>query len=345
MSEAPKPKKKRTLLWVLLAALAVLVIISIIGTAWLLISRSLSRTSYSPSSSYDYDYGLSQSSDTLSLLDKETKLSGSPSSSESSALSKLKDMTSSEPSSVSDSLTTTETTDTAAGELTEQKVIKTGSLTMTVDEADKTADKISEIADDKNGFVQSSNISTNSADAQSATVVIKVPANDFERTVRAIKELAKSVEKEYVTGQDVTEQYVDLQAQLKNYRAEEAQYVKIMEQATTVEDTLKVADKLARVRGNIESVEGKIKYLENQTDFSTITVYLSEEVSVSVPTKEWKPWTNVKTAFQAWVKTLQKLVDVSVWLVIFLGPLVVLVWILVALIRRRLKKKKQAEQI
>ncbi|MBU1177706.1 DUF4349 domain-containing protein [Patescibacteria group bacterium] len=333
-------KRKYTWLWILLGAVLVVLVLGItvvVGIGYLVnknyaVDDYLSSSDYGLTKGSSSGYSLSGASDTESALSEEKTLSKSAA--EPSAL------TTSNSASLD---TSVDEVYSAASDISEKKVIKTGNLSVTVENAGEAVTKITDVIDDEGGFVQSSNVYTASDDSQSATVVVKVPAKDFEKTVKDIKKLVKSVESESVSGQDVTAEYVDLQAQLKNYRAEEEQYIKIMEQATTVEDTLKVADKLARVRGNIEQVEGRIKYLENQTDFSTITIYLSEETKVSIPTKEWKPWENAKVAFQYWVKALQGLVDASVWIILFVGPVVIVALIIVLIIRAVIRKRKKAK--
>ncbi|MFH2105180.1 MAG: DUF4349 domain-containing protein [Parcubacteria group bacterium] len=325
-------KRKYTWLWLLLGAIAMILIFgvtAVIGVGYWINKNYYGGDDYSTTSTSDYGSAKGSSDYSLSSISEEKSTAKSTDSSSSTTSDEGGDLD-------------VDRAYSATGDLSEQKVIKTGSLSVTVEKVDETSTKITDVIKGKNGFVQSSNVYTSADDSQSATIVVKVPAKDFESTVKEIKQLAKSVESESVSGQDVTAEYVDLQAQLKNYRAEETQYVKIMEQATTVEDTLKVAAKLSQVRGNIEQVEGRIKYLENQTDFSTITIYLSEETKVSVPTKEWKPWENAKVAFQYWVKALQAMVDVSVWIVLFAGPVVVVVLIVVLIIRAAVRRKRKA---
>jgi hypothetical protein len=212
---------------------------------------------------------------------------------------------------------------------------------MEVDNVGDSNGRISDIAKEKNGFIQSSTLRTDPEGVQTATIIVKIPADKFEEVMAEIKDLALNIENENVSGQDVTEEYMDLQAQLKNYRAEEEQYIEIMKKATDVEDILKVSKELSLVRGKIERTEGRIKYLESQTDFSTITIYLSQEVKVEVPTAKWRPLTNLKTAFQYWVKTLQWLVDVVVWLVIFLGPLAIVLWFVIWAVRKIIRRKRE----
>ena len=91
---------------------------------------------------------------------------------------------------------------------------------------------------------------------------------------------------------------------------------------------------------SLRVTEGRIKYLEGQTDMSTITVTLSEETRIDIPTKEWEPLENLKKAFRTWIQFLQGLVDVAIWLIIFLGPIIVVVWIIVKLIIRKVRKNK-----
>ena len=96
------------------------------------------------------------------------------------------------------------------------------------------------------------------------------------------------------TGQDVTEQYTDLEAQLRNAKAQEEVYLEILKQAKTVEDILLVQDRLGNIRAVIEGLEGRIKYLENATSYSTITVSLQEEPVVRAPTKEFRLGASVR---------------------------------------------------
>ena len=313
--------KKRIWLWIVLIVIAVM-ILGVIGLAFLgvMIGKyyDTSSVSYDKDLSYENDYNYVE--EVLPSLAPETK--------EFSTLD-------------SEGSFELERADTAVGEITEKKVIKTGSLTMEVDEVENSSSQITEIAKSNEGFVQSSNVWTDTNGDKSGSVTIKVPAEKFESVFNKLKALAVNVEREDISGQDVTEQYVDLQAQLKNYRAEEEQYLGILDKADTVDDILKVTKQLSYVRGNIERVEGRLKYLESVTDFSTIAVYLSQEVKVEVPTSKWRPLNNLKIAFSYWVKAFQALLDTLVWIVIFLGPVVVVLWLIIWGIRKKYSKKRR----
>src|SRR5688572_17815947 len=219
----------------------------------------------------------------------------------------------------------------------DQKIIKNGSLRVTVDNVSNSLDRISAIAKDRDGFVQSSSASEREDGKHDGQVTIRVPVVHFEAAMADVKALAKVVNYESATGQDVTEQYTDLQAQLRNAKAQEEEYLRIMKKAETVEDILKVQERLGYVRGQIESLEGRIKYLENQTSLSTITVSLTEEVLVQAPTKEFRPGSVVREALQTLIVLGQNIVSASIWIAIVGGgigvPALILVLIVRALVR------------
>lgn len=208
------------------------------------------------------------------------------------------------------------------------KVIKTGSLSLTVKTTSDTLTAVTAIAASYNGFVQSSNQWVQSDNTDAATVTIRVGSAYFEQALLDLKNLATVVNSESISGQDVTEEYVDLQSRLKNLQAEEEQYLVILNKATTVEDLLNVSDYLARVRGQIEEIQGRLKYLNNRTDYATITISVYEEASVVVPTDDWQPVVVAKQAFNKLVQTGQNTIDSLIWLVIFGIPFLILVWVL-----------------
>lgn len=221
----------------------------------------------------------------------------------------------------------------------DQKIIKNGSLRITVDNVSDSLGRITAIATARGGYVQGSSSTERADGTQDGEVTIRVPAKDFETAMADVKALAKVVNYELATGQDVTEQYTDLEAQLRNAQAQEEEYLRIMKKADTVEDILKVQERLGQVRGTIESLQGRLKYLQNMTSFSTISVSLSEEPHVQVPTKEFRPGTVVKEAAQALVEIAQKSAVAVIWIAIVGGgvgiPVLIVVLVILAIARRR----------
>lgn len=112
-------------------------------------------------------------------------------------------------------------------------------------------------------------------DADRGTLVLRVPASAFEQAVNDLESLG-SVQHEDISGQDVTKDYVDLTARLRNATAQEAVLLRLMDRATSVSDTIRVQRELEGVQLTIETARGQLRYLEDQTAMSTITVQLGE---------------------------------------------------------------------
>jgi hypothetical protein len=113
------------------------------------------------------------------------------------------------------------------------------------------------------------------------TMSLRVPADRFQSALDEIRSTADTVIMETVKGEDVTEEFIDVEARLKAQKALEQQYLEIMKRASSVEDALYVQGELAEVRGEIEKVEGRKRYLENQSSLSTIKVKLQTPAAIS----------------------------------------------------------------
>lgn len=193
--------------------------------------------------------------------------------------------------------------------LVDKKIIKNGSLDLRVEKTETAVEKISQIVKGQGGEVFSTNFYEPIKGQKSGSITLKVPVEKFEETISKIKEVATQVFYEVTSGQDVTEQYSDLQAQLKNKKAEEESFVKILERAGEIEDVLKVTQQIARVRGEIERLEGRIRFMDSQTDMSTIVVNLSEDIEIAPISKDWRPIQVIKKSFSELIDNMQGFVD------------------------------------
>lgn len=159
----------------------------------------------------------------------------------------------------------------------ERKVIRNADLQLETESPEDAQRQITTIAETKGGFVVESQQSSSDNQAKKRDTVamtIRVPADRFNDALNEIRSVADSVIVETVKGEDVTEEFIDVEARIKTQKALEAQYMEIMKRANTVEDALYVQSELASVRGEIEKVEGRKRYLENQSSLSTIRVKL-----------------------------------------------------------------------
>jgi len=137
---------------------------------------------------------------------------------------------------------------------------------------------------------------TSGQDSQSAFLAICVPANRFEEAREEIRKQGLRVDSERVEAQDVTRQYVDLDARLRNLRSEEAQYLSIMKGAHTVKDALEVSEKLSSVRGQIEQQQAEFHSLSKQVETVAISVSLRTQAEAQVFGFQWRPLYQLKLA-------------------------------------------------
>jgi hypothetical protein len=157
----------------------------------------------------------------------------------------------------------------------ERKIVRTSSIQMIVQHPAEVADKIASLADEFGGYVESSQ--GGGQDATAGTLTIRVPGPRFAEFWSTIHKMGLRVEGEGIDAQDVTRQYVDQEASMRNLRAEEAQYLAIMKQASTVKDMLTVSEQLSEVRGQIEQQQAEFNALSRQIETVAIAISLRAE--------------------------------------------------------------------
>ncbi|MBU6996274.1 MAG: DUF4349 domain-containing protein [Theionarchaea archaeon] len=160
----------------------------------------------------------------------------------------------------------------------EPKLIKTAVLSLEVDSCTEALKAVEETAANHNGYVADSAVQQYD-DREVGHITVRVPEDSFEEAVKDIENVG-DLKKENLTLEDVTEQYIDLKARLDNLEHQEQRYLEILEMATTVEDVLKVETQLERIRGEIESLQGTLNYMETQIRYSVIYVQLAEPEEV-----------------------------------------------------------------
>jgi PKD repeat protein len=159
----------------------------------------------------------------------------------------------------------------------DRMVVRTGNIQLVVKDIATTLDNIVKIAADNGGYVVTSQ-KWKDSQRDYGSISIRVLTENYDKTVSVLRSLAISVTSETTSSQDVTQEYTDLNSQLTNLQATEAQLLKIMETATKVEDVLAVQSQLTTVRGNIEQIKGRMLYLERTSSTSLIDINLTESV-------------------------------------------------------------------
>lgn len=177
----------------------------------------------------------------------------------------------------------------------DRKLVRLAALFLIVKTPAETAEKVIQIAQGAGGFLVSSNVN-GGADATSASLSIRVPAAKFDEARAQIRKLGLRVESESIETQDVTKQYVDQEARLRNLRAQEQQYFGILRKAATVKDTLEVSDKLNEVRGAIEERHAEFEALSKRVETVALNITLRSEADAQVFGLNWRPLYQLKSA-------------------------------------------------
>jgi hypothetical protein len=225
---------------------------------------------------------------------------------------------------------------------TDRKIIRNGDITLQVDDPREAAKVATRLAESNGGFVVTSETRLSSSDRVSVAVTIRVPSEKFSETLEAVRNIGRKVISEKITGQDVTEEYIDVQARIRTKLALEAQFLEILKQAKTVAETLEVQRQANQVRDEIERLEGRRRFLENQAALSTIIVHLEPEAAVVTSTKSGFI-DHVRHAFGDAIDTGMAII---IGFIRFLGvaiPVFVLIilpgWLIVRWVGRRLLRR------
>jgi hypothetical protein len=171
----------------------------------------------------------------------------------------------------------------------DRKIIRNADLTLEVTSPSYAQRQVSSIAEQNGGFVVTSESTQRTGGEPGKRLldiklVARVAANQFDNAVSSIEKLSTSIIQRNVSGQDVTEEFIDLEARIRTQKALELQFLEIMKQANKVADALEVQRQIADVRTEIEKLEGRKRFLENHTSLSTIVVNLQAPVPIAVNT-------------------------------------------------------------
>jgi hypothetical protein len=245
-------------------------------------------------------------------------------------------------------------------------IIKNADLTLQVRDVDIAIDGVTQVAGDLGGYIISSRVwyqDTNGKSMKYTTITLGVPVEQFETMLRRLRNLSVKVLDESATGEDVTDQFVDLESQLQNLQATRDRLREFLKAAKTVDEALKVNQELTKIEGQIEEIQGRMNYLQNRSAFSTITVTLQPVPPEFTPTPTptatmtrtptatstpvpWKPGETFNSASRTLSTTYKGIGNFLIWMFTFVLPVIapplLILWAIWYFARRKSNRQKFA---
>lgn len=221
-------------------------------------------------------------------------------------------------------------------------IVRTADVRIVVGDTSKAVSAVTKSVESLGGYVSGSSV-WREGELLRAKLTLRVPAEKLTAVLASIRGTAKRVENETVSSEDVTQEYVDLESQLRNLEATE---IELRELLTSVRqntrraaDVLEVHEQLTQIRGQIEQTKGRMRYLSQTSAMSTIALDITPD-AIAAPLVQpgWQPLAVMKNAGRALVGALQGMVNIAIWIVIYILPIVGIIalflWLLWRVIRR-----------
>ncbi len=221
----------------------------------------------------------------------------------------------------------------------ERMIVRTADLSLVVSDAEAAAGQIKTIATGLGGYIVSTQLWREEEQLR-GSITVRVPAESLDDALQSFKRLAIRVERESGSSRDVTEEYSDLDAQLRNLEATEQELRELLstvrERTGKAEDILAVHRELTSIRGQIEQLKGRMQYLERTATMSAVSVELIPDVLARpIASSGWRPSETASAAVRALVDTLRLLAGAVIWVVLYVLPIaalcaipLIVVWLL-----------------
>ncbi|MCV9887477.1 DUF4349 domain-containing protein [Metabacillus halosaccharovorans] len=228
--------------------------------------------------------------------------------------------------------------------MSDRMVIYTANLSIQVNSYTEAISSIQQELQTNNGYMVSTNSYSVEDESMEGTITVRIPQENFQEFLKTVENESIKVIDESINGQDVTEEYVDLESRLKSKQVVEKRLLEFMEKAEKTEDLLKISNDLAAVQEEIEQIKGRMNYLDNQVSLATITIHIQES-KVNVPDLEnndLNTWNETKKQFMETLNfVIRAISSVIVFIVgsipvlIVLGGILIVIWFILKRKRRQ----------
>jgi hypothetical protein len=220
----------------------------------------------------------------------------------------------------------------------EKKIQRNANLSIEVKNLDESVNKLNEIILLLNAEIISSNKGGADFGQPYSNIRIRVASNNLNSAIGEFKKLATKIISENIYTNDVSEEFIDTEARLNIMKSTEERFNLLLLESETVEEIIQVEKELMRIRGDIESLEGRLNYLSKTTDTSEINLNLNEKIPVTG--ESWKINESFTSALQNLSSFAKNLADFLINVIVFIPAIIVLA-ILIIIIRKFIKKIKK----
>lgn len=225
-----------------------------------------------------------------------------------------------------------------------RKVITNSNVSLLVKDVRNAMDKIEEQVLLKKGYLVSTSI-TQPEEGANGYIVVRVPNTEVKPVLEFLRGLSVKVISENISGHDITDQYMDIQARLDILNRNKTTYMAFMDKAVNIDEILRVQQQIFSLQDQIDSLQGQIKYMESASSTSLITANLStDELALPyAPDNAWRPALVFKQAVRSLVGSLRVVGNASIWLAVY--SVVFVPILIVFFVVRRFLKKRQNQNV
>lgn len=215
-----------------------------------------------------------------------------------------------------------------------QKIIKDATLRFETNDIEKTKNNIIALTQTYKGYVQR-DYTGKQYNAINQNIVVRIPSKNFNAFIAGVAKDVPFFDEKSITQQDVTAEFIDIEARLKTKKALEKRYLELLNKAKNISEILEIEKELAKIREEIEAKEGRLKYLSNRVSYSTVQIEFYKITAVKSASTSY--WQKMKNSFKGGWN------GVSVFFLglLYLWPFFLLTIIIIFIIRRIFKKNKK----
>jgi len=229
-------------------------------------------------------------------------------------------------------------------DVTDRKTITESSLSLHVKSVRETLDSIKKKTKDLGGYVVETDITTPEF-GEDGSVVVRIPSESLDETLAYFRGLAVKVVSENISGDDITDQYIDVEERIFRLETTKAMVVKVLDKAVTVEDILQVQKQIFSLQDQIDSYKGLLLYMDGASKTTLIGIYLStDELGLPyAPSQAWRPEVIFKQAARSLLLNLIVIGNAAIWIGVYL-PLIAVLLLVFIVVKKVIFRKRPPSQ-